>query len=1192
MRLATSVTLVLIVAALFAVGLAVTSADEGIELPQTFVTVLEPGDNMVGWTGHAAPVDELFEAIPQIELVYTWDADRNRYRFAHPDVRPGSGTLELLTSETPVFIRVGNDPISAVELFDAEPRIRLIYHWSENDKHWDLAFAGFPPRRWTLNTLSPGMTAVIRVESQMTPQELFEALPQIDLIYRFVEGKDRYDYALPGLTPAIGNLSTLRPGMGLVVHLGGDSSIEWVRPRMPAQGTVELRRGRNLVAWLGRDQAPLPRVALGIGDQFQRAGLWSQDEQLVTFYDVDTIANAAKQPMLGFGDALWVDVGRSVPWLQPTGVLPQVIIAGNVSKSLEDDVWRTMRAVLDFFWERFGIEADFSRLQAYFPMGYDAYVDAIERNLPPDRGSITRSDAGEEAFNHIGGAFTPGWNSFFVKLSTWRYSVRSGLTWGHLATAHEYTHVLQHQLSGSRPDWHPPFEPLWMVEGTAEWVEMALLHSAGVSQTTLAAESRRALVGESSLSDTVSGGSEYTVGPAAALTLAPDLSDDTLFDLYRTFAPSYAGPRYRWRSWPTWSDGFAEHFGETVDEFYQRFESERSERRGLGHHYHTPEPPLVQVGLILDDDAAGWTHWSVLLIDSSGQKLSPDILGTSEAVKIPVTAGQDYRVAIEVGGRGRSCLVFWTTDGLAGHYDQAEALRVPPGQVRRLELRVSAACPQAIVGTLVTEADEPLEGVHVTLLDEAGVGRQGLPRSVSPSTFTNSEGKFEFLVPDATSGMVQVELADRCYVDRRVWSEPNSGSGYAGSESRQRTSGLRIEIPDDQCGSRITGRLLDSENNGIGNTFVYFQGTAPGYARTDSDGHFEAYVSSSDTYRIRTVIDGCSVHWAQDGLALSLEQASPIRVFDSDVTGVELKLRNGVCEYRVSGKVLDADGNPIVGSQVSARTSSGLRGSSRTESDGSFVITVPDVGTYWLELQRDGCTVYYRKSGSTGIRGNASPVVVVDQDVTGLEIGVRSSGCSAKISGTLLDAGGKPIADTFAFAQTDDGEVRQVRTDSEGSFSIIIRETGTYRVGARVDGCWVYYQLAGVTAWSHEATEINVGESGISGIDIQLTEGMCELKVSGRLVSAVGTPRSSQWVSVSGSAGSGGTTTTSDGTFSIAVPASGSYRLSVWIDDCSIYRGSSGPVNDRNGASEITVSTADVTGIEFRLPEDPASFCN
>ena len=103
---------------------------------------------------------------------------------------------------------------------------------------------------------------------------------------------------------------------------------------------------------------------------------------------------------------------------------------------------------------------------------------------------------------------------------------------------------------------------------------------------------------------------------------------------------------------------------------------------------------------------------------------------------------------------------------------------------------------------------------------------------------------------------------------------------------------------------------------------------------------------------------------------------------------------------------------------------------------------------------------------------------------------------------------------------------------------------------------------------------------------------MCEHRIVGRLLDANGAGKADVWVSASGSAGSGGVRTTSDGTFSITVPASGSYRLSAYIDGCWIYRGSRGPVKNWNSASQVRVPNADVTGIEIRPPEDPSTFCN
>lgn len=153
-------------------------------------------------------------------------------------------------------------------------------------------------------------------------------------------------------------------------------------------------------------------------------------------------------------------------------------------------------------------------------------------------------------------------------------------------------------------------------------------------------------------------------------------------------------------------------------------------------------------------------------------------------------------------------------------------------------------------------------------------------------------------------------------------------------------------------------------------------------------------------------------------------------------------------------------------------------------------------------------------------------------------------------------------------------------------------EPGLYRVSAQLDGCTIYYQRSGAISSYGEATEVEVANSDVTDITLQLAEGMCELRISGTLLSADDTPRSGQWVNADGNAGNGGAQTAADGSFSFAVPASGSFRLYVHVDGCLIMLGSRGATNDWNSAEQITVSNADVTGLEFRLPEDPATFCS
>ncbi len=60
----------------FAPTLESAAADSG----ETFTTQLQPGFNLAGWIGPESGVDALFDAIPELEGVYAWDAGEQRYR--------------------------------------------------------------------------------------------------------------------------------------------------------------------------------------------------------------------------------------------------------------------------------------------------------------------------------------------------------------------------------------------------------------------------------------------------------------------------------------------------------------------------------------------------------------------------------------------------------------------------------------------------------------------------------------------------------------------------------------------------------------------------------------------------------------------------------------------------------------------------------------------------------------------------------------------------------------------------------------------------------------------------------------------------------------------------------------------------------------------------------------------------------
>ena len=224
-------------------------------------------------------------------------------------------------------------------------------------------------------------------------------------------------------------------------------------------------------------------------------------------------------------------------------------------------------------------------------------------------------------------------------------------------------------------------------------------------------------------------------------------------------------------------------------------------------------------------------------------------------------------------------------------------------------------------------------------------------------------------------------------------------------------------------------------------------------------------------------------------------------------------------------------------------------------------------------------------------RNEATQVQVSDSDVEELRFQLSWRVCSTTISGQLLDAEGNGIPNTWVSAGGDGARV-SAQTAADGTFTITMPSAGSYILSMDIDGCTAYYRPDGATGIRDEATQVQVSDSDVAGIRLQLTEGMCKLRISGKLVNADGSPGSGVWVGGLGTSGRGGAWTGADGSFSFAVPAGGSYRLYAWIDGCSVYRSGSEVTTNWQSASQINVANADVNGIEFSLPENPGNLCS
>lgn len=94
-------------------SLSVTPRHAAAEFGDTVTTVLEPGLNLVGWTGAEASIEAIFEDIPQLELVYAWDAETQSFLWATSTDTSVLGTLHMLFPGVGLWLSIaGEQPVS------------------------------------------------------------------------------------------------------------------------------------------------------------------------------------------------------------------------------------------------------------------------------------------------------------------------------------------------------------------------------------------------------------------------------------------------------------------------------------------------------------------------------------------------------------------------------------------------------------------------------------------------------------------------------------------------------------------------------------------------------------------------------------------------------------------------------------------------------------------------------------------------------------------------------------------------------------------------------------------------------------------------------------------------------------------------------------------------------------------------
>lgn len=405
---------------------------------------------------------------------------------------------------------------------------------------------------------------------------------------------------------------------------------------------------------------------------------------------------------------------------------------------------------------------------------------------------------------------------------------------------------------------------------------------------------------------------------------------------------------------------------------------------------------------------------------------------------------------------------------------------------------------------------------------------------------------------------------------------------------------VQLEIGIDQCVYRISGRLADATGAAMPGERIRARSDAADLGQyTDEQGRFDFLLPSVGDYQLLVARDRCSLYYARPHGVTLTRNAESLAIRDADITDLLFTMPEGACSTTISGRVFHADGASITRSWVLAFNDEHSIGG-WTDGEGKFKITLPAGGRYRLRASINGCQTLFRRGGSVHLEQYATRITIDERDVGEVGFQVSAQACARKASGRLLDADGNGIAEAgvWLFGEGDGSADSHITTDSDGSFNVAVPWSGSYRIRATVDGCSVWRQRDGVSSRSSSAHRVRVANVDVSEIVVKLGADNCVHRIEGRLFNGDGSPRAGQWLSASAFAGSSGVRTDDDGSFSLLMPARGSYTVAAWIEGCWLYRAGKSVTRSWNVASKHQISNRDVTGIEFRLPEDPASVCN
>ena len=415
-------------------------------------------------------------------------------------------------------------------------------------------------------------------------------------------------------------------------------------------------------------------------------------------------------------------------------------------------------------------------------------------------------------------------------------------------------------------------------------------------------------------------------------------------------------------------------------------------------------------------------------------------------------------------------------------------IRLPPNVCGEWQIR----------GRIVGPNAEPLAGISVSAYQTGGGGQRH-------SSASAADGSFAVTLNESGEYRISADLGHGCSVYYRSGAPTtNSNSASPVTVTDVPVGGVLIQVPEDLCRLRVGGfldgieRFLDGYVSANLCRMTDDGCSSSASRQLDDDGTFAVATPTSGAYRLTYNLEGCTVYFGSGGLTTTYSERSTVRIEGRSVQTNPRQIPAGVCAYQITGSIIQANGQPLADSRVSAclevNGGCAIWLGDNTDDDGAFAITVPVDGVYRLSFNLEGCTIYFRRGGLTTNANEQGTATISRRNVRLNPRQVPTDMCAHRILGRFVDSSGTPLSEKWINAFRA-GHGSGVWTDPDGRFEIRVPSDGAYTFGVQLRSqpyCW--HNLAEPALGSRN-NPVRVSGADVTGIELRLPgtiEELCE----------------------------------------------------------------------------------------------------